>query len=79
MIEIILLAGALSVGLEPYAVENQEPDTHDRGTNTDAQGGSFQWTTRRAKPGAPITQDKDNFHGDGVERDQFGRPIEPED
>jgi hypothetical protein len=38
MIEIILLAGAISVELEPYAVENPEPDSHSQETNADVYG-----------------------------------------
>lgn len=81
MIEIILLAGAISVELEPYAVENREPDTYGPATNTEPYGRPFQWTTRRDKPGNSLFQDTNESggYGDGVERDQFGRPIEPEE
>jgi len=81
MIEIFLLAGAISVELEPYAVENQEPGTYGLGTNTDAYGRPFQWTTRRGKPGTSFFQDTDDSdsYGDGVEQDVFGRPVESED
>lgn len=77
MIEIILLAGALSVELEPYAVENQEPVINDQGTNIDSNSSSFQWTTRRGNPGIQ-EEDGSNGSGDGVKRDQFGRPVEGE-
>jgi len=79
MIEIILLAGAISVELEPYAVENPEAHTHGVESNTDAYGRPFQWTTRHSKPGTSILlQDTDSSNGyrDGVERDAFGRPVE---
>jgi len=82
MIEIILLAGAISVELEPYAVENREANTSGMGTNTDAYGRPFQWTTRRSKPGTSVLfQDNDDsgVYGEGMERDVFGRPVEVED
>jgi hypothetical protein len=82
MIEIILLASALSVDLEPYAVENPEADTHGMEANTDAYGRPFQWSTRRSKAGTSILlQDGDSSGGfiDGVERDAFGRPVEGEE
>lgn len=78
MIEIFLLAGSISIDLEPYAVENQDSDTYGQGTNTDADGKAFQWSSRRDQSGNPIIQDKDgsNSNGDGIKRDQFGRPVE---
>ena len=80
MIEIILLGGAISVELEPYAVENPETDNYSVGTNTDAYGRPFQWSTHRRKPGGTsiLFQDNDDSdgYGDGVERDVFGRPVE---
>ena len=79
MIEIILLAGALSVDLEPYAVENQEPVTNDQGTNIDSNSSSFQWTTRRSGPDNSLYPDNNDSAGDGVKRDAFGRPVETED
>jgi hypothetical protein len=82
MIEIFLLAGAISVELEPYAVENPAADTYGVGQNTDAYGRPFQWSTQRSKPGTSILlQDKDDSdgYGDGLERDVFGRPVKSED
>jgi len=82
MIEIILLAGAISVELEPYAIENPEADTYRVESNTDAYGRPFQWSTRRSKPGTSLLlQDSDPSSGfiDGVERDAFGRPVEGEE
>jgi hypothetical protein len=82
MIELILLAGAISVELEPYAVENPAADTYGVGSNTDAYGRPFQWSTRRSKPGNSILfQDNDDSggYGDGVEQDVFGRPVEVEE
>lgn len=82
MIEIILLAGALSVELEPYAVENPEVDTQGVETHTDAYGRPYQWTTHPSKPGSSrLFQDNDRSGGytDGVERDAFGRPVKSED
>jgi hypothetical protein len=82
MIEIILLASALSVELEPYAVENPETVTHGLEANTDAYGRPFQWSTHRNKSGTSILlQDNDSSGGfiDGVERDAFGRPVEGEE
>lgn len=82
MIEIILLASALSVDLEPYAVENPAADTYGVGSDTDAYGRPFQWSTRRSNPGTSILlQDSDSSGGfiDGVERDAFGRPVEGEE
>jgi len=82
MIEIILLAGALSVELEPYAVENAEADTYGAGSNTDAYSRPFQWSTRHSKSGSSILfQDIDDSgsYGDAVERDVFGRPVKVED
>lgn len=82
MIEIILLAGAIAVELEPYAVENPENDTYGVGANSDVYGRPFQWTTRRNKPGNSIllrdNEDSNNYI-DGVERDAFGRPVEAEE
>ena len=84
MIEIILLAGAISVELESYAIENPEAENYRSESNTDAYGRPFQWSTRRSKPGSSILfQDKDDLngydYGDGVERDIFGRPVEAEE
>jgi len=82
MIEIFLLAGALSVELEPYAVENPETGTYGVDTNTDAYGRPFQWTTQRNKPGSsPLMQQKERSgsYSDGVKRDAFGRPVEGEE
>jgi hypothetical protein len=79
MIEIILLAGAMSVELEPYAVENTEADTPGVGANTAVDGGAFQWTTRRSGVGNSLYQDKNDSTHDGVARDAFGRPVEAED
>lgn len=82
MIEIILLAGAISVELEPYAVENPEADSYRVESETDAYGRPFQWTTRNNRDGKSILmQDNDRTGGylDGVERDAFGRPVESED
>jgi len=76
VIEIILLAGAISVELEPYAVENAEADTADVGVNTTVDGGAFQWTTRRGGPDNSLNQDNNNSASDGVKRDAFGRPVE---
>ena len=79
MIEIILLAGAISVELEPYAVENPEADTYSVDSNTDAYG---QWSTRRSKPGSSVlfqdSEDSD-VYTNRTERDSFGRPVEGED
>ena len=76
MIEIILLAGALSVGLEPYAVDDREPDTDGQRINTNAYGRPFQWTTRRSGPdNSPYSNNNDSA-SDGVQRDAFGRPVE---
>jgi hypothetical protein len=83
MIEIILLAGAISVELEPYAIENPEAENYRIESNTDAYGRPFQWSTRRSKPGTSLLlQDTDSSGGgfrDGVERDAFGRPVEGEE
>ena len=82
MIEIILLAGAISVELESYAIENPEAENYRSESNTDAYGRPFQWSTRRSKPGTSILlQDSDSSSGfiDGVERDAFGRPVEGEE
>lgn len=81
MVEIILLSGAISVELEPYAVENPETDTYSVETNTDVYRRPFQWTTRHNKSGNSILlQDNDESNGymDGIERDVFGRPLEAE-
>lgn len=79
MIEIILLAGAMSVELEPYAVENTEADSSGVGANTAVDGGAFQWTTRRSGPDNSLYQDNNDSANDGVERDAFGRPVEAGD
>lgn len=78
MIEIILLAGAISVELESYAVENPAADTYGVGSNTDAYGRPFQWSTHRSKPGTSFLfpENDPGGYGDGVERDAFGRPVE---
>ena len=78
MIEIILLAGSISVELEPYAVENQNSESYEQGTNTDADDRPFQWSTRRDKPGNSLFQDANESNGDDVKRDAFGRPIKNE-
>ena len=78
MIEIILLAGAVSVELEPYAVENNEPDSHAQEIGADVSGRPFQWTTRQNKPGTSIhqgTSDLDSF-GNRVERDGSEGSVE---
>jgi hypothetical protein len=69
MIEVILLAGAVSVELEPYAVENREPDNYTQEPNTNAHGRPFQWTTRQSKPDAPNNQGRSNL-------DNFGNRVE---
>ena len=77
----MLLAGAISIDLEPYAVENPEANTYQMESNTDSYGRPFQWSTHN-KPGKSILlQDNDRSGGylDGVERDAFGRPVEGED
>ena len=79
MIEIFLLAGAISAELEPYAVENPESDTYGVETGTSANGGSFQWTTGGRKSGNSRFQETNELNGDGVQRDAFGRPIEVEE
>lgn len=79
MIEIILLAGAISVELEPYAVENTEADTSGVGTNASADSGAFQWTTRRSGTDNSPYPDNNDSASDGVERDAFGRPVKAED
>lgn len=79
MIEIILLAGAISVELEPYAVENTEADTSGVGTNASADSGAFQWTTRRSGTDNSPYLDINDSTSDGVERDAFGRPVKVED
>ncbi len=79
MIEIFILAGALSVELEPYAVENPEADTYRMESNTDAYGRPFQWTTNRSKSGKSLLLQPDERSGsysDGVKRDAFGSPVE---
>ena len=76
MIEVILLAGAMSIELEPYAVENSEANTPDVGANTTVDSGAFQWTTRRSGPDNSLYQDNNDSASDGVKRDAFGRPIE---
>jgi len=77
MIEVILLAGAISVELEPYAIENSEADTAGAGTNTTIDRGAFQWTTRGDKSSNSLQDtNKSGSYGDGVKRDAFGRPIE---
>jgi hypothetical protein len=76
VIEIILLAGAISVELEPYAVENSETDTAGAGTNTRIDRGAFQWTTRGDKSGNSLYPDNNDSADDRVKRDAFGRPIE---
>lgn len=81
MIEIILLAGAISVELEPYAIENPETDTYGAGTNTDVYARPFQWSTRRNKSGNSILlqeNDVSNGYLNGIQRDAFGRPVESE-
>jgi hypothetical protein len=82
MIEIFLLAGAISVELEPYAVENPEANTYGMGTNADAYGRPFQWSTKRSKPGGSLLikdNDRSGTYIDGVERDVFGRPVGADD
>ena len=82
MFEIILLAGALSVELEPYAVENPEADTYGAGSEVDAYGRHFQWSTKRSKLNNSILfmdSDDSGYFGDVIERDVFGRPVEGED
>jgi len=80
MIEIFLLAGAMSVELEPYAVENRESDSHGQETNSDAYGRPFQWTTPRGKSANSLIQDtnESDSYGDGIKRDAFGRLVEVE-
>ena len=80
MIEFILLAASVSVELEPYAVEGADTTTSDVGANNTVDGKAFQWTTRRNKSGnsLPDSNNLDNY-GNEVEKDAFGRPIEPED
>ena len=79
MIEIFLLAGAISVELEPYAVENPEADTSGVGTNTTVNGGAFQWTSRKSGPDNSPYLDNNNSASDGVKRDAFGRPVKAEE
>ena len=79
MIEIILLAGAISVELEPYAVENPEADTSRVGTDASDDSGAFQWTTRRSGTDNSPYLDNNDSASDGVKRDAFGRPVEIED
>ena len=82
MIEIILLAGAISVELEPYAVENPETDTYRMESNTDAYGRPYQWSTRRGKTGSSVLfKDSKDSGGytDGIVHDAFGRRVEGED
>ena len=78
MIEVILLAGAVSVELEPYAVENREPDNYTQEPNTNAHSKPFQWTTRQSKPNASNNQGRsnlDNF-GNRIDRGGFGEQVE---
>ncbi len=75
MIEIILLAGAISIDLEPYTVENTEADTPGVGANTAVDGGAFQWTNRRSGPDNSLYQDNNDSASDSVIRDAFGRPV----
>jgi hypothetical protein len=78
MIEVILLAGAVSVELEPYAVENPETDSHSQEMDANTSGRPFQWTTRQSKPDAPNNQGRsnlDNF-GNRVDRDGSGEQVE---
>ena len=78
MIEVILLAGSMSIELEPYAVENHEPDDHGQETNADASGKPFQWTTQRAKSSDSLhegTSELDNF-GNRVDRDGHKESVE---
>ena len=82
MIEIFLLAGAISIDLEPHAVENPEPDTYGQGINTDAFGRAFQWETQLGKKRVgSIFQDKVDPDDYGIEvgKDWFGRPVEVKD
>ena len=78
MIEIFLLAGTISVELEPYAVDNREPDNPSQEINANASGRPFQWTTRQSKPGTSIhqgTSDLDNF-GNRMEHDGSEGSVE---
>ena len=78
MIEVILLAGAVSVELEPYAVENREPDNYTQEPNTNAHSRPFQWTTQPQKSDISLPQgtgDLDNF-GNRVEHDGSGEQVE---
>ena len=82
MFEIILLAGAISVELEPYAIENPEADTYRVESNTDAYGRPYQWSTRRGKAGSSVLfQDSEDsgVYTNRTERDEFGRPVEGDD
>ena len=77
MIEIFLLAGAISAVLEPYAIENRGPDNYTQESNANAHGRPFQWTTRQSKPNASNNQGRsnlDNF-GNRVDRGGSGRPV----
>lgn len=80
MIEIILLAGAIAVELEPYAVDNPEADEHIQEINVDASARPFQWTTRpeRSDNSLPQASELDNF-GNRVDSKAFGRQVENED
>ena len=82
MFEIILLAGSLSVELEPYAVENPEADTYQVESNTDAYGRPYQWSTLRKKSDKSILildDDRSEDYFERINRDAFGRSTEGED
>jgi hypothetical protein len=82
MFEIILLAGSVSVELEPYAVENPEADSYRIESNTDAYGRPYQWSTlpeKSAKSILILDDDRSEDYIEGVNRDAFGRPTDGED
>ena len=78
MIEIILVAGAISVELEPYAVENPETDSHSQEMDANTSGRPFQWTTQPQKSDISLPQgtgELDNF-GNRVDRDGSEGSVE---
>ena len=77
MIEFIVLAAAVSVELEPYAVENPQTARSGVGTNNALDGRAFQWTTRRNQSGntLPDSGNLDNF-GNREDRDGSEGSVE---
>ena len=77
MIEFILLTAAVSVELEPYAVENPETATSGVSTNNTLDGKAFQWTTRHNQSGntLPDSGNLDNF-GNRVDLDGSKGSVE---